>query len=285
MSINICFPSDPLCAGRVDDVYFLDAREFATLGVGILVWSMDSPNSPVRATKEYAHHKNAPTYWRGWMLSMPSYSLWLSALGSFPAILNADNYAMHHRMRHWVPQLKGFTPDTWFLQNAEAALLHMFPCHVKDGVKSANASHLPRPCQTIDDVLAHQSALVSQRGVLDDGLVLRLHQELDTSFDEVRVWVFGSTMRYYANGVDSAHLTPWLNSTLMSMDPAFLRFPFSMDISRNTEGEYFVMDVGDAGVSDYKEGHADLDYLQDLRGAWHKHLISCLPPSTISQST
>ena len=271
--MNICFPCDPLYPTRVDSEFIDDAHAFAQLGLGISVWSMDEPNTPVRGTKHYPHHEGAPNAWRGWMLSPADYALWIAALGNEQALVSQDDYELHHCMRGWAYAFKEFTPDTWFVPEVKDIQPWMLPCHVKDGVKSANASYLPRPCRSVSDVAQHVRELIRQRGTLEDGLVLRQHYDTDESFGEVRVWVFGrTTFLYYAD----AKLDAWLTKVLSQPHDTFFGSPFTMDIARTKDGRYFVMDVGDAGVSDYKEGWRSESFLEALREMWVTRLSSGL---------
>lgn len=268
--INICFPSDPMSPREVDPDYLADAQGFAELGAGILVWPMDEPGAKVRPAKGFSVKDDAPVAWRGWMLDSNGYQAWTSALGERTARYDLSQYEMHHRMRNWVPAVEGFTPKTWFVGSAKDAAPEMFPCHVKDGVKSANATHLPRPCMNANDVELHETELKRQRGKLDDGLALREHVEAWEP--ETRVWVMGPTIDdfYFCKRVRGAPepSVDWLHEVLANAPPAFFDAPFTMDIARKKSGNYFVMDMGDAGVSDYKEGHESPEFLTFLRQRW-----------------
>lgn len=175
-------------------------------------------------------------------------------------------------MRNWVPAVKNFTPSTWFIASPGEAHADMFPCHVKDGVKSANATHLPRPCLNQADVTLHKEELNRQRGNLDDGLVLRAH--VDAWPDETRVWVMGPTVKdvHYVNAYDALEtklFTGWLEQVFSNAPAHFFDAPFTMDVAKKkSSGDYFVMDIGDAGVSDYKEGNQDVRFLDTLRQRW-----------------
>ena len=281
---NFCFPSDPMSPRKVDSEYALDAKAFSALGANIFVWSMDEPNAKVKAATGFPVNgaaTGAPVVWRGWMLDSAKYQKWLSALGDLSSKHTLSAYEMHHRMRHWVPAVKDFTPATWFINTARDARMDMFPCHVKDGVKSANASHLPRPCRFVEDIEQHEAALVRQRGALDDGLVLRAHA--NASPDETRVWVFGPEDYMYCRPASGGapmrymgfteELDAWLYRVVSSMPPAFFEAPFTMDVGQLLGmGDFFVMDMGDAGVSDYKEGHAHPVFLDQLRTRWYRTL-------------
>ena len=281
--INICFPSDPLSPREVDPEYTEDAKAFASLGAGILVWPMDEPGARVKPAKGFAVHEDAAVAWRGWMLDRDNYMAWTSALGGRIPRFTLDQYEMHHRMRNWVPAVQGSTPKTWFVTSPQDASPEMFPCHVKDGVKSANASHLPRPCRSREDIELHANELKRQRGKLDDGLVLREH--VDAFETETRVWVMGPTIddfAYHACSIGAP--TPsvdWLHGILANAPANFFDAPFTMDIAKKKSGEYFVMDMGDAGVSDYKEGHSYHPFLDALRRHWYKHLVNAAPASQL----
>lgn len=256
---------------EVDPDYLQDAHAFAALGAGVLVWSMDEPRSAVCAAKGFSSYNDAPVVWRGWMLDSTKYQEWLAGLRQRVPLFSLAQYEMHHRMRHWVPAVQGFTPLTWFVANTHEVREFMFPCHVKDGVKSANATHLPRPCMNIGDVALHEQALMHQRGGLDDGLVLRQHW--DASATEVRVWVMGpdpSDMHYHLVDRSPVPTKEWLSQVLQGASPQFFDAPFTMDIALSGSGELFVMDMGDAGVSDYKEGWQSRAFLDTLRSAWYQ---------------
>lgn len=271
---------------EVDPEYLSDAKAFAKLGAGILVWPMDEPGARVVPAKGFTVHADAPAAWRGWMLDRDNYKAWTNALGSKAPRFGLDQYEMHHRMRNWVPAVQGATPKTWFVGSASDASPEMFPCHVKDGVKSANASHLPRPCRSIADIELHEAELKRQRGKLDDGLVLREH--VDAFEPETRVWVMGPTIDdFYYRACSRGAPEPsvqWLHSILANADPAFFDAPFTMDIARTKTGEYFVMDMGDAGVSDYKEGHTSPVFLDALRKAWYDRLGNAAPKVELAES-
>lgn len=255
---------------EVDAEYAQDAHAFALLGAGILVWSMDEPGAAVRPAKGFSNHPSAPVVWRGWMLDSSRYQDWIAALGARPALFALGQYEMHHRMRNWVPAVQDNTPLTWFVESLHEVQDFMFPCHVKDGVKSANAKHLPRPCRSVSDVALHEKALIVQRGQLDDGLVLRKH--MDASATEIRVWVMGpdpSQMHYHIAPSSPIPTKEWLAQVLNRASPSFFDAPFTMDIALEGNGNLFVMDMGDAGVSDYKEGAESPEFLAKLRQAWY----------------
>lgn len=277
--INICFPSDPMSPRSVDPEYVDDAKAFAALGAGILVWPMDEPGARATPAKGFSNHEDAPVAWRGWMLDRDNYKAWVSALGSRTPRFDLAQYEMHHRMRNWVPAVQGATPKAWFIASAKDAGGEMFPCHVKDGVKSANASHLPRPCLSVADIELHETELKRQRGKLDDGLVLREH--VDAYPDETRVWVMGPTINdFYFLSVAPAPdpSVAWLHGILADAPPGFFDAPFTMDIARKKGGGgYFVMDMGDAGVSDYKEAREFPSILNALRARWYQRLLDASP--------
>ena len=275
-NINICFPSDPMSPRKVDPEYFLDAQAFSKLGAGILVWPMDEPSARVKPAQGFDSLDNdtAPVAWRGWMLDSHEYEAWTAALGARAPRFTLAQYEMHHRMRNWVPAVAAFTPTTWFIESAHDADVTMFPCHVKDGVKSANATHLPRPCMSVLDIGLHETELKRQRGKLDDGLVLREH--LDAWENETRVWVMGADAHdfyFYDTGQHTYDLSAsWLKKALVNAPPDFFDAPFTMDIAQTKKGVLFVMDMGDAGVSDYKEAHQDPEFLDSLRNGWYQAL-------------
>lgn len=259
---------------QVDSEYLLDAQEFSNLGAGILVWPMDEPGAKVIPAKGFAVVDAASVAWRGWMLDSEKYLAWTAALGARAARFTVAQYEMHHRMRNWVPAVEAFTPQTWFVGTASDARIEMFPCHVKDGVKSANAKHLPRPCMSVLDINLHETELKRQRGKLDDGLVLREH--MDAWEHETRVWVMGPTAHdfyFYDTGQHTSDLSAsWLKKALANAPSDFFDAPFTMDIAQTKKGVLFVMDLGDAGVSDYKEGHQDPEFLNSLRNGWYQAL-------------
>lgn len=256
---------------EVDPEYASDARAFSELGAGVLVWPMDEPGARVTPAKGFAHIEGAPVAWRGWMLDSTGYQAWTSALGAREHRVSLAQYEMHHRMRNWVPAVASHTPRAWFIGSAGEASGDMFPCHVKDGVKSANATNLPRPCVSQADVALHEAELKRQRGKLDDGLVLREH--VDAWEPETRVWVMGPTVDdfyFVARGKGAPEPSvDWLAEVLANAPSNFFDTPFTMDIARKKSfGGYFVMDMGDAGVSDYKEGATSEPFLSALREHW-----------------
>ena len=273
MPAIVCFPSNPLSSRNVDPDYVEDANAFAQIGAGILTWSMDEPHLKTREARGFTWHEGAPVVWRGWMLDSEHYRLWSQSLGMLRPRYDLQDYEMHHRMRHWIPVVKTFTPEAWFLDSSQDLQDFMFPCHVKDGVKSANASYLPHPCWSHEDVVLHEQELKKQRGVLDDGLVIRRHMEVDGV--ETRVWVLGPTfddvhfVEHERNA--SEPLRHWLAQVLANAPGSFFAAPFTMDVVQEKRtGQYRVMDMGDAGVSDYKEGHADPAFLTRLRLGWYR---------------
>ena len=267
-AINVCFPSDPLSSRSVDPDYIEDARAFAQLGAGVLVWSMDEPHLKTREAKGFTWHEGAPAVWRGWMLDSEHYRRWSQSLGTLRPRYDLLDYEMHHRMRHWIPVVRPFTPEAWFIDSSHDVQDFMFPCHVKDGVKSANASYLPRPCWNHGDVVLHEQELKKQRGVLDDGLVVRRHMDVDGL--ETRVWVMGPAVDdIYCVAHES--LRNWVAQVLANAPAAFFAAPFTMDVVQEKHTlQYRIMDMGDAGVSDYKEGHADPAFLGMLRSRWYR---------------
>ena len=269
----ICFPSDPVNTRKVDEAYESDAKAFARLGCAIAVWNMDEPDSNIKVIQG-APQENIPIIWRGWMLDSNKYHQWSDKAHhqNYVVAVSMDQYHEHHRVDKWSKKLQRFTTQTWLLPavNWEGLIddLNVFPCHVKDFVKSANAHDLPRPCHSGYDILEHVEAIKKQRGALEGGLALRQHIFVDDSFPETRTWVINNAV-YIPPAVDTPELRAWCETLLATQEPSV---PFTMDIVKNTAGQYLVMDCGDAGVSDWKEWEATPSHIDTIRVQWNHWL-------------
>lgn len=228
---------------EVDPEYATEVPLWKTLGWSVVPWDVEQPEKLSALVKE-----GTSVYYRGWMLTEQQYKELYTLVTSHQAIMTVtpDEYIDNHHASRWLYRVKDYTSSFQVVPMSRLPEdLTLYPCFVKDDVKSANDANLPRPCQNWGDVQLHIDALRRQ-GRLQastDCLVARtpiLHEST-----EHRVfWVGG---RPYAEQVA-------LEDSLLAELSSFRAptAPFTMDVVKTNHG-WAIMDMGDGGVSGWKE--------------------------------
>lgn len=248
----VIYPFNPLNEKAADEPYqaeFLGAKKidiacslFDYDGLGDLQLSFSPPVK-----------QGDKVLYRGWMLSLEQYQNLhdhISMLGA-ELIVQPKKYAQCHHITGWIDKLAVFTPETVILKESDDLFekldnLNWSSYFAKDYVKS-NSTELGSIANTPPEVAEILSSIKNHRGQLEGGITLRKIEDFieDT---ELRLFVVDGAVYYPDNEkIDIA------SDISKCIDSPF----YSMDLIKNSKGNYRLVEVGDAQVSDKKSWSVD----------------------------
>jgi hypothetical protein len=276
----IIFCADPLNPKQVDSIYELEFEtaqsmfaschliDFESLVAGLL-------QQAVRQVPTYQTEQHA--IYRGWMLKPSKYQeLYEALLGRGVRLIN--NPAMY-RHCHYLPEsypiIKDYTPQSIWFPHDEFTMDAVFdslkvfgdsPIIVKDYVKSQKhywheACYIPDASDTKQVERVVKRFIQLQGDDLNEGLVFRKFIEFEPMVQhsqsgmpltkEFRVFVL--------DGKPVFHTKYWSEGNYQDVDIDLTKFAnviqavqsrfFTMDIARRTDGEWMIVELGDAQVS------------------------------------
>lgn len=276
------FCQDPLRPRQVDEVYRLEADTITALGLKYTVINYESlvnDNNPVLALK-YVSTEERPILgiYRGWMLRPNQYAKLYVALSEKG--IQLINSPQAYRYCHYLPEsysaIESYTPQSvWLPVSGDVeidevmALLSPFGSRsiiVKDFVKSqkhywSEACFIPSAadCEAVKRVV--NRFLELQGDSLNEGLVFREFIKFESLTDhsqsgmplskEFRVFVLDGepfyAIEYWEEG-DYQGLSPPTEQFAEVMGQIKSRF-FTMDIAKRNDGEWAIVELGDAQVA------------------------------------
>lgn len=235
--LHILYPSEPFNLKEVSETYAQE-YEIAHQQFSCSLIDLDgNPNGKLNVPD------NCKVLYRGWMLTANQYEDLLRKVETPVTSLSA--YLSTHHLPNWYDQCLELTPKTVFLENEEGvdeavAQLDWAGYFVKDFVKSLTTSRgsFAKDAKEIKEVLH----LIRQyRGFLEGGICLREQEAFEPGTEE-RVFV----VKGKPYGREGVVLGAWGPALKMPSDF------YSMDIVKNTQGEWRLVELGDGQVSDYK---------------------------------
>jgi hypothetical protein len=199
----------------------------------------------------------SPVMYRGWMLSPDDYEVLCQGVEDLELemLTDPDMYRSAHTFPGWYELFKDFTPRSWKEEEIPEA---EYPVIVKDYVKSAK--HLwDEACYIPDKSRLEQvtSRFKSERGdQFEGGLVLRAFVP-DLTDAEIRTWWWkGKMILETPHPDDKMAYAPEANLPISEVADAVreLEADFvTVDFAERDDGRWIVIEVGDAGVSDFPE--------------------------------
>ncbi len=224
---------------------------------------------------------SGPTLYRGWMVSADHYTELFKSLQEqgLDLLTTPESYRFAHHLPGWHDTLRDYTPaSTWFPQaqqwsaSAVAAELGEAPWIVKDYVKSAKHDwHDACYISHSERLAAVTGKFLELRGDdLEGGLVYRKFvplasvgshpksgMPLTLEFRALRWkdrWLLKE--RYWEDGEYPDLQPPW-----ESFEPVLASLPcqfYSVDIAMDEHGRWWIVEIGDGGVSGLPPG-TDVD--------------------------
>ena len=271
----ILFPAHPLKVRLPDPGYELEVRAARDAGFNCVFYSLEllREGNAVEAfaTVPSADFPNQQILHRGWMMSDVLYQQLcaeLSAKGYAP-VTRPGEYAEAHYLPNAYPHLNGLTPESaWITGNdlSEAWSLYQSftsaPALVKDFVKSAKhkwneACFIPSntPRERFDEIIR---AFLAARGAqFNKGIVLRRYYELVTLGQDIRGQPVHEEYRMFFWNGELLAATPAIRGEgpfgelpkWTSVAQRFRNRFISMDVARQADNTWIIIEVGDGGVS------------------------------------
>lgn len=274
--MKILFPSHPLHRRQADPEYAAECRAAQRAGFTCEFYDVDrlrEGNAP-EALKYCAPatHAGEAILHRGWMLRCWAYGSLhgeLVGLGYRP-IVSPVQYAEAHFLPNAYPLLAGHTPESrWMSGNDVRAAWTVYEelaagdVIVKDFVKSAkhrwkDACFIPAqtPYARFKDILL--TYLYVRGDEFEKGFVFRRAHPLACNgahacgrpkHDEVRLFFWDGELLAATKEEPLSELATW---TVLAR--RFSNRFITMDVARQTDGRWIVIETGDGGVSALPEG-------------------------------
>lgn len=288
--MRILYCNQILNPKQVDEDYNIEEKAALKYGFTSLVFSYEEliKGNTTKALKQLPHftEKQACIY-RGWMLTPEQYKNLYDALIS--RNIELINTPEEYKQVHYLPEsyacLESKTPKTvWTTHWTEDSLMDLLkpfgenPIVVKDFVKSEK-HHWEEACfipnasdkQKVNSVV---NRFIELRGeYINQGLVFRQFESLEflTNHSKSRMPLTKEFRVFFIQGEVLKVYPYWEEGEYDTISPPLQEFVnlaqkintpfFTMDIAQKTDGEWIVMEVGEAQVSGLpKEADSDSFY-------------------------
>jgi len=273
--MKILFPNHPLKSRLLDPDYQAEFEAARNAGFECVLYSLEDLRAGDAALATRFFAETSPNteviLHRGWMMSDSLYSELYSALiaKGYRPVTTPEQYVQSHYLPNAYPLLGGLTPESVWVEGKEVdgawnSYEHMGrpAAIVKDYVKSAKhrwneACFIPAATEKIrfQEIIA---AFLTARGHLfEKGIVIRRFHELVKVADDIRgqpvheeyrlfMWdgyLLAATPALWGDG-PFARLAEW-----EAIARRFANRFISMDIARQQDGSWLIIEVGDGGVS------------------------------------
>ncbi len=289
--MRLLFNQDPMNPRISDAAYAHEVAAAERLGITCslvsfeaLVDEGDAERAVLRVAP--ASEEGEIGVYRGWMVTPKQYAALYDALADRRVTLvnSPEQYEHCHYLPRWYKTLEGHTPRSVWTQAGDTSLARLMvllqsfgdrPVIVKDFVKSrkhewAEACFIPSAADAEAVARVTGRFLELQGDDLSGGLVLREFMDFEPLAPHVRsgmpltrefrlFFLDGEPIqvsRYWDQG-DYAGETPPLEYFTRLAANVESRF-FTMDVAKTKQGEWLVVELGDAQVSELPED-ADLD--------------------------
>jgi len=273
--MKILFPNHPLKARLPDPDYEAEFNAAREAGFKCELYSLEDlrGGDAAQATRlcPIASQNEEAIIHRGWMMSDGLYSSLFGTLVAkgYCPVTTPEQYAEAHYLPNAYPLLKGQTPDSIWVEGKDVAgawerfeQLGRPTAIVKDFVKSAKhrwneACLIPAGTERnrFDEILA---AFLEARGNLfEKGIVLRRFHEFVKLADDIRGQPVHEEYRLFMWDGSLLAATPavrgnGLFDSLGDWEAIARKFKnrfITMDIARQQDGSWLIVEVGDGGVS------------------------------------
>lgn len=273
--MKILFPNHPLKPRLPDPGYETEFEAAQAAGFGCEVYSLEElrAGDANEATKYcgMASLRDEPIIYRGWMMSEALYTALFDSLVAkgYRPVTTPTQYAQAHYLPNAYAFLKGRTPETVWVEDKDVAgawvkyeQLGRPAAIVKDFVKSAKhrwneACYIPALTERkrFDEILA---AFLQARGNLfEKGIVLRRFHDLVKLENDIRGQPVHEEYRLFMWHGQLLAATPAIRGNgpfdlLGEWEAIARRFEnkfISMDIARQQDDSWLIIEVGDGGVT------------------------------------
>jgi len=290
----LLFCDDPLQPRQVDAAFSDEAEAAVAASATIARVSYEAlvrGDADAAVRRVPAATGTALAIYRGWMLTVEQYEAFHRALlGRGYALINDPAQYRHaHHLPESAPILDGWTPESVWIPAAEISRERIFaalarfgaqPVVVKDYVKSrkhewAEACFIP----AADDRAAVERVvtrfLALQGAELQGGLVFRAFVALEPIgvHPQSGMPLTREHRLFYRDGALLAHAPYWAEGDAGELPP-FARLAevaarvrsrfFSLDVARRQDGEWTIIELGDAQVTGLPDRLAPAAFYQAL---------------------
>jgi hypothetical protein len=299
--MRLLFCSDPLNPRQADEAYRAEVAAAERLGIPFRLVDHDAlshDSDPAKAVRRVPPQPDPGLgVYRGWMLTPDQYRLMYGALEAKGLRLLNDPAAYRHC--HYLPEsypvIEPHTPrSVWIKTKGDVALdeimglLRPFgsaPVVVKDFVKSrkhewAEACFIPSASDRASVERVVRRFLDLQGDDLNEGLVFREFIEFEPLgrhpksgmplTKEFRLFFLDGQLVFstpYWEGADYLDSVPPVERFAAVAGGVRSRF-FTMDVAQRRDGDWLIVELGDAQVAGLPE-HADVDeFYKALRDHW-----------------
>lgn len=262
----LIFPAHPLSPSRPDDHFLKEFEAARAMGLEVALFDDEQLRRGRAALAVRTVSQKGTAFLRSWMLTVAEYQALEEALAAQGVTLQttAGDYARAHHLPGWYDTFREHTAKSICLgpgpDGLEAALAELAPgaAVIKDHVKSLK--HLWAEAAFIPDVEDIESARrVCERFLevraedLVGSLVIREWEDYETA--EVRSWWCQGQLALITAHPDSEGQKVTIpHLEFLAPTVAALACPFvTVDLARRRNGDWRVVEVGDAQVSDCPE--------------------------------
>ncbi|MDB6028220.1 MAG: putative rane protein [Verrucomicrobiales bacterium] len=273
--MKLLFPSHPLKARLPDPDYESEVDAARQVGFACDFYNLEvlSEGDAARALATCAEPESPaqPILYRGWMMSDTLYAQLYAELvrKGYAPVTRPEVYAEAHYLPNAYPHLAGHTPESKWMMGQDAneawSLYQNFfhaPALIKDFVKSAKhrwneacfiPAHTTR--ERFDEIL---KAFLEARGKqFNKGIVLRRYHELVTLERDIRGQPVHEEYRMFFWKGELLAATPSIRgegpfAEMKRWGDIARRFQnqfLSMDVARQEDGSWIIIEVGDGEVT------------------------------------
>ena len=249
---RVLSPAHPLRRGVADELVEEEVAALRALGVPVSLFAEDALEQGELRPRP-AFEPGDVVLYRGWMKTLAEYETLASEVARLGAAMltSPKDYAQCHHLPGWYEALRDVTPETRFYAadadlEVELASLDWPAYFVKDFVKSLTTSR-GSMAKSPAEAAEVARAIAATRGAIEGGLCVR-RVERFVPETERRVFVaFGE-----------AHAHDGAVPEVAREAAARIASPFSsIDVVRDEQGAWRVVELGDGQVSDRKEWGAE----------------------------
>jgi ATP-grasp domain, R2K clade family 2 len=279
---TILFCENPLMVNEVDPDYATEYNAAKENGLPILLYNYETltdADNATRATKAIQPAATMqPVIYRGWMLTPKQYANLYAVLLSknYPLINNLTQYQNCHYLPDSLKFIKPYTPLTvfqyWNVENSMELLIQktkVFGSHaviLKDFVKSEKhnweTACFVKDASNKEQLIQSIQNLLELRGTfLNEGIVVREFIDLNyltihsksgmPLMEEYRLFFYQHKLVGIYNYWEEGEYTfDPVNIDLFAELATIIKSNFfSMDIARQKNGEFIIMELGDGQVA------------------------------------
>jgi ATP-grasp domain, R2K clade family 3 len=273
--VQILFPSLPIAPRAPDPDYAPEFQAARDAGFSCQLYELEALRAQdVRAALKAcrpAPQPDTPILYRGWMLRDTHYADLYAGLidRGYRPLTTPAAYAEAHYLPLAYEKLRGATPESvWMLGADPEAAWQLYqqvadrPAILKDYVKSAKhrwhaACFLPAHTGRAEFAAILSAFLRERGGLFEHGLVLRRYHPLvqlgeqmqgQPIHEEYRLFCYAGRIIAHAPFRDPAALQQQRPSW-EALAATFSNRFITLDVARQTDDSWIVVEVGDAGVS------------------------------------